>query len=474
MRRSPGLWNDANRRLLAHSLFGRWVRQNEDPSGVVHERVAIPARRLAVIEKREREYHQKRYSGGRFLEQHRGVLPDFGWTGYQPGQWPRQVERDGIPPDLMDLLLDDLATPVHEMGAAVDLWTLDAVPNPYRGRGLAVRKAALDAARAEASRRRNEALSDEQGRLLDMLNAVPFAITVGVVKRNVVPAVRECLMVKPKLGVRSRLRYDVRALMDLRRLQYQPHSFYAPSRKRRTVRVFPTSYPSVAGLRSQVRKSILGGCVAADLTNAQLALAAAGWEVRPVLDLLERDGSAWPYLLDRVCGLHDADDSEAKAALKVAVYSTVFGMGAQGVRYRLGLRLSFAAAAAFVTSPVVEALFEKRGAALEQIEAHGGGIDCFGTFYPVREGRDVEEECRSVLAGLMQARELELLMPVVDEAALVAGHDRPAFTPVAWLHDGFVVKARHGADAVGRRLARKVEAHADTLGVPTALEFSVL
>ena len=128
---------------------------------------------------------------------------------------------------------------------------------------------------------------------------------------------------------------------------------------------------------------------------------------------------------------HGLADGEAKGALKEAVYAVVFGMGIQGVRLGLGRSLSFGAAAAFLADPVVESLFERREGALSQIEEQGGARDCFGVWYPVREGRERKDEVRSALAASVQAEELRLMLPVAEAADRASRTSRPDFRLVA-------------------------------------------
>lgn len=258
--------------------------------------------------------------------------------------------------------------------------------------------------------------------------------------------------------------------MEVRQLQYQPFTPYVSSPHERTVRVHPLMSPSVVSLRRQVRRAILTGCLGFDIKNAQLAFAGAAWGVGPLLDLLVRDGTAWIHLLGIVRSHHGLTEAEAKKALKTAVYATVFGMGRNGVRLSLGRVLSFPAASAFLNDPIVTALFERRDVALAEIDAAGGARDCFGIWYPARPGKEREAECRSALAAQMQAEELRLLLPVVEDAARTAALDRPQYRIAGWLHDGFYLKVRTDADGVARRLAGAVQREADRLGIPTGLD----
>ena len=458
--RVPGLKEPAHLALLAESLFGDHTHESADDAGRTYRRVAIPARRLAEMEGAGRAYRQKIYQGRDFLERHRTVLPTFEYTGWQARKYYRQVRHHGLPDDLLALVEDDLAVPVADLGDAVDLRTGRPVPSPYTGTGGARRAGRRRALAREAERR--PALCDEQGELLAVLNGAPPNVLARLVKQNAAAAARAALGAADPFE-------RARELMALRRVQYQPAPPYVPSPKRRTVRVSPLAYPSAVSLRKTTRRALLDGTVTLDLANAQLALAASEWAVPLVLDLLEREGSAWPYLLRLVRGHHAADPAGTKGALKGAVYSTVFGMSEEGVRLKLGRSLSWAAAKAFLADPVVGALFEARTRALDRIVAEGGARDCFGVWYPLRAGRDPAAEARKALASRMQARELSLLMPVVREAARVAAQDRPQFRIALWLHDGFSVRVRHDRRGVVRRLRGLVQAEADALGVPTSL-----
>ena len=179
---------------------------------------------------------------------------------------------------------------------------------------------------------------------------------------------------------------------------------------------------------------------------------------------------AWNHLLGGVRNYHGLSETEAKKALKRAIYATVFGMGRRGVQLLLGRALSFQAASAFINDLVIEALFERRDRALAEIDVAGGTRDVFGIWYPVRPWLNREGECRSALAATMQAEELRLLLPVVEDAARTSALERPQYRLVAWLHDGFYVKARTDADRVIRRLQSAVQREADRLGIPTGLD----
>ena len=466
----PGLAPQSNRKLFAWSVWGGHLHHNESEHGRAYERVAVPSRRLAGIEGNEREHAQKRYVGRNLLDTHAAVMPGFQYTGWRMGNHPRQIDHDGLDVTLVERLKQDLLLPVADLGPAIDLWTGLAVENPTSGRGAVLRRARAEQAAAEADRRSEDALCDEQRALLAVLNETPSNAPAGLVGRNAQVALEVAATVGPKPGVTSSLRHGLRAMMDTRRLQYQPFTPYAPSPHGRTVRVHPVVHPSVVSLRRQVRRATLAGCLGFDLRNCQLACAGAAWGVVPLIDLLVRDGTAWNHLLGIVRRHHGGTEAEAKSALKTAIYALVFGMGRNGVRLSLGRALSFTAASAFENDPIVAALFERRDEALAEIDAADGARDCFGVWYPVRPGRDREAECRSALAATMQAQELRLLLPVVEDAARVAALHRPQYRIVAWQHDGFYVKVRTDADGVARRLASAVQREADRLGVPTGLD----
>ena len=466
----PELAVPSHRRLFAWTLFGDHVHRNESEHGVDYERVAIPAGRLAEIEGKGREHAQKRYVGRDILSSFRDIFPDFLYTGYFRDDHYRQVDHDGLDDPILDLLTLDLLRPVADLGPAIDLWPGRAVASPYSGRGAVLRSESADRAAEVAAERRSGAMCDEQGMLLDVLNETPSNDLSRLVRHNASAALEAAATVTPKPGIETRLRYGPREMMRARLVQYGPFALYAPSPHRLTVRVHPVVYPAVVSLRRPVREAMLGGCLAFDLKNCQLACAAAAWHVAPLLDLLAREGTAWNHLLGIVRDHHRLTEAEAKRALKQVVYATVFGMGLQGVRLLLGRALSFWAASAFMNDPVIEALFECRDRALAEIDAAGGARDVFGIWYPIRPWLDREGECRSALAALMQAEELRLLLPVVEDAARTAALERPQYRLVAWLHDGFYVKARTDPDGVIRRLQNAVQRETDRLGIPTGLD----
>lgn len=240
------------------------------------------------------------------------------------------------------------------------------------------------------------------------------------------------------------------------------------------------------GLPSEVRQAVMAGCLECDLTNAQLAMTVREWDA-PIEQYLLQDGACvkiWPLLFDVVGFDYEAlqgtrSFAEVKAALKAALYALMFGMSEKGLQYVLmrdlpgGWAETYHAAHRFLQHELARTLLECREHQLAKILYHEGATDCLGNTHALTGTTDAERRAsaRSILAGLMQAREMQLLGGVIREAIRQQELQRPDFQIIAWQHDGFTVKVRSGKErAIARRLTRLVTEAADELRIPTRLE----
>lgn len=418
--RYPGLADHAHRGLLLHSLFSTSIHASTDQGGTTHKYVRIGYATLAALESRSKEASHNHYRGLDFLKAHGSVLPRFDFTDYfndpsEDESHPRLVNHHGLTEKDMDLLMRDLLCPVDALKAPTHGWSGDPCPAFNSGRAAQLVKANRDWLAQVAEETSRGALCDLQQDLLNYMNRQPSNRYARLICRNIENALCTAAELVDE-GDR------LRRLQQLRQIQIQPKPFYQPSQNGRTVRIFPLNN-HFTGLPKNIRRALMRGCLECDLTNAQLAIAAAIWEV-PLLHeyLLDSDGHprpVWPHLfaaagLDHEVLVGTDEYDLLKAAFKTAIYAILFGMSERGVRWVLGRMLRIAgystpwtAAGRFLTHPLPQELLSTRQVQLDRIVADGGATDCFGTWYPVEQndidGTNPEEGARSVLASIMQA-----------------------------------------------------------------------
>ena len=486
--RYPGLNDHAHRGLLLHSLFSASIHASTDRGGTTHKYVRIGYATLAGLEGQSKKASHNHYRGLDFLKAHESVMPRFDFTEYfhdssGAESHPRLVNHHGLSQEDMGLLTKDLLRPVDGLEAPIYGWSQDACPAFDNGHAAQRVKAWRDRLTQMAKKATRNAVCDLQHCLLNYMNGQSSNRYARLIRRNIEHALQAAATLDDE-GDR------LRRLQHLRQIQIQPKPFYQPSKKKRTVRIFPLNDHFV-GLPKDIRRALTRGCLECDLTNAQLAIASAAWDV-PLLneclvDTDERSRPAWPRLfaaagLDHGVLVETDEYGPLKAALKTAIYAILFGMSERGVRWVLGrtLRLSeyatpWKAAGRFLSDPLLQELFSARQMQLDRIVAAGGATDCFGTWYPVEQvdvdASTPEEGARSVLASIMQAWELRLLEGIIRDACNEHDKKRPKYRILAWQHDGFTVdidKDRRGS--IERRLVKLVGQTAAEFGIPTALE----
>ena len=458
-------------RLALHSALASDVHKSTDRSGFTYMRVKVGGHVLAEIVGDLKGYANKKFGGLLVLDAHKTWLPGFVYTRYKRGEYPRQVRDHGLPTALLDALEADLLLPFYAVAEPVWAWDGAAFANPGTGDAFMDAKARREAliARVEAGLD-PETDPSPQSRLIQFLNDQKTNVTSRLVRRNAESAIAATVGAYPDRDRR------LRALAEVRRVSVSPHVAYGPSGRGRSLRAFPRC-TGVATLPKAARRALFAGAVELDLANAQLAVVAARLEVGPVLDLLDREGTAWPHLF-RAAGWPNPEPGperdRVKRALKGALYAIVFGMSEHRVSWTLRRDLGADAVDGLLSDPVVRALLVDRDAELARIERAGGTVDCFGRWYPV-ESRDAKErasQARSAMACAAQADELRLLEPVVDTAIEEQGKKRPAFQILAWQHDGLTISIgdRRDRDRIVGRLSDLVAARASEMGVPTVLE----
>ncbi len=227
---------------------------------------------------------------------------------------------------------------------------------------------------------------------------------------------------------------------------------YQPTNK--SVRIFPVQ-ERIVSLKSEVRKTLTTGYIEADLKSSQFAIAATLWNIPSVKKFLSEGGNLWEYLYQ--AGNSDKDE------WKKILYSLMFGMHYTGVKALLSeIGVSYRD---FINLPLIGDLMKARNKEMERIKSNGGATTCFGKFLST-EDFDV----KSILAQCCQAKELEILFPIV-ELALETRNKKHGFTIVLWQHDGFTFKPNHTRDKQYwiNKLKEVIHVSASSHGIMTQL-----
>lgn len=232
----PGLADSAHMRLALHSVLGDRVFMSKDRAGHVYIRPSLAGKVLAAIEDKRKEFRHKKYRALDFLRRHQEILPAFDFHEYgnfgPDKRWPRQVKRHGFPPTLISAIECDLLRPLSDLKAPVLAVTGEAHPDITTGRAAQRVRAQREQLRVESMRRARRASCDLQCSLLEYLNTLPPNAFAGLVRKNMQAALAVTAGIKDE---RERLC----TFTQLRHLQIQPQPFYQPSRRGRTVRIFP-------------------------------------------------------------------------------------------------------------------------------------------------------------------------------------------------------------------------------------------
>jgi hypothetical protein len=297
--------------------------------------------------------------------------------------------------------------------------------------------------------------------------------------------------------------------LALSAIEDQHHPFYGFSSSGRTDRVFGFNR-GVLDLPKEVRAILCQDMVEVDLKSAHLLIAAWLWDAGGAMEkLADDDYSIWDDLMQHYEKLFEANGHEVpekgdrlyktvKAALKVAVYSAVYGKHAPSIQGKVTKDLSDIlgdeAGAHFRGHPVIAELLEKRDEKLaewdELVEENGShtftgptGIEItIDVTIEENKGRDESEkgvDARSAMATLAQSYEQAAMQVILEmERDRERDQSRNRFKVALWLHDGAYVRLRSKRARrkdLNRRLRERCEELADFAGkdacMPAFFEF---
>lgn len=241
--------------------------------------------------------------------------------------------------------------------------------------------------------------------------------------------------------------------------QHQP--FYTFSKTGRTDRLFAYNR-GVLDLPSEVRKILCQDFLEVDLRSAHLLIAAWLWDADEALDKLRRENySIWNDLMEHYEPLFNANGHKVpepgedlyktvKAALKRAVYSTVYGMHAPSIQAQVTKNLKDIlgpeAGEHWRGHPIMAELLKKRDKKLREMEVGDVLHGPTGIRIEIEQGLDENGDGvdpKSAMATLAQSYEQAAMQVILElERERQQAESYSYFRVALWLHDGAYVSLR--------------------------------
>ena len=243
-------------------------------------------------------------------------------------------------------------------------------------------------------------------------------------------------------------------------------TFFPPTYKQvgNSERLF-TVGDSAAYLSSDVRDILFSGTWSADLSNAHLVIAARLWGLDELLKLIEEKKKIWPYLLQE---LQLPETKKEKAALKTAIYATVYGKPVPQLKGQITRELGKEVTERYMALPMTATLLEGRDSHMNGIRLRGGITDAYGKFHTLTDtGEEGEDAIRTLLSREVGSYEFRVMAAAAD---VIHGSNGQAWIPL-WLHDGIYVKFRDEKRAEGwqRKITQAVSLEAWRYKMPLNL-----
>ena len=426
-------------------------------------------------------------------------VEDFRWLEEIPNRRCRLIANDGLPAGLWQAVRDDLATDPSEYDRRVYVLSGERYDRESVAQDRQAIRDALQDVRPHApsigAQKTWELLNDRPPNLFSKLSSrVGEAIAyVEQMDIDVSPSkgaeedwedwrAKRWKMERQQRGEYLRV---LRAIAD----QHQP--FYKFSEAGRTDRVFSYN-KSALNLPKSVRKILCQDFVEVDLKSAHLLIAAWLWDAGAALETLtDPDYSIWDDLMAHCAplfeeqGLEVPEKGEAlyaavKGAMKVAVYSTVYGMPAPSIQAKLTKSLKGIlgpdVGAHTRSHPIIETLLEKRDEKLAEMEVgdvlHGPTGVRIKIEQPMSSDGD-GVDAKSAMATLAQSYEQACMQVILEmERDREDSETRNHFKVALWLHDGCYVKMpslRARTKGLNARLRERCKELADFAGKDTPL-----
>jgi hypothetical protein len=258
-----------------------------------------------------------------------------------------------------------------------------------------------------------------------------------------------------------------REMRILQAIKKEPQPRYAPSRSKRTPRIWARGRNNIPQLKSEIRKVLTKGWVEADLKSAQLAINAVLWGAERTRSFLEDEGDVWEMLYEYL-DILPVQKETAKKELKKTIYAIWFDRKAHLVGPMLTTALRKKGVQtegrAIYSVPIIREMLQEREHAKATIVHQGGVKDCNGRWIPL-----AEREPASLMAEAAQVAEMELLLPMIRMAKTTDD-----FQVTLYQHDGMSLFFRRKKQAWMERIDEEVKKKAKDMGFPTGLAWEEL
>jgi hypothetical protein len=301
---------------------------------------------------------------------------------------------------------------------------------------------------------RMSASSKEIADYMNNSNPKPFR---AIIRRNY----QDALAVAKAITDRKK-RQD--ALLVLEAIKKDPQPYYGPSREGHTARLFALGRKSLLQLNGDVRKELTRGWDEADLRSAHLAVNARMWGVDRLIRFLEEDGNIWELFYEHF-DIPPKLKDKVKKVFKGTIYAIWFDRDPKliGVILTNDLKKKGVERDGTIvySMPFIRDIIEERERAKRRIVAEGGVTDCNGRFISLKR-----REPSSLMAEAAQAVEVELILQAIRLAKTTED-----FQITLIQHDGFSVDFRKDKDVWQGRIERAIAAKAETMEIPTGLEW---
>lgn len=370
-------------RWCVFSLWTSWYDEHENLPVLPNEALLWMARGEAG-------------TGEEVLEHLRGhlgidILPHI------PNRRCRLIEQDGLPRGLHDVVDEDLQTLASEYDNRVYILT----GKPYTSKKVTQRRENIA---EDLQQERHRAPSVGAQKTFELLNwGCGKDLRSSNLTKKMTDHVGEAYEYVRRMDIdpdiskkgdeswieweqrrREQIRHERRKyFLSLHAIEDQHQPFYGFSEGGRTDRVFGFNR-GVLDLPSEVRAILCQDFVEVDLKSAHLLIAAWLWDADEAMEKLADDGySIWDDLIqNHYEKLFHANDlevpekgdplyEEVKAALKVALYSTVYGKYAPAIQAQVTRDLQDIlgeeAGAHFEEHPVIAELLQKRDEKLAEM-----------------------------------------------------------------------------------------------------------
>lgn len=393
-------------------------------------RVMIPHNLLKCFTSKQRT--------GDFLKGFQAIFPGFTYQNYwHEGNQCRVMKENGLEPELVEILFH---APSDERFSGRTLKRI----RPYQEK-VTWRE------RREEAKQQTWTYADQQ-LIADYLHARQMKPFLDM-RKETFPAAWE--IAKQRNDGGSQLR-ALHAWYD------DPFPRYHPTGK--TPRVFGTAAQFLA---KDVRQALFAGCYELDLQNCQLAIIGGILGIEAVQQRMKSGVPVWGELLSHL-GIAAEQSKVAKPAVKTALYSTVYGMGPQGVEICLQKDLHAEGVETnrrLLTHPLMEEVVAALQYAKAQVVKNGGMMSAYG--WMSWQGEDLN----SFLSIVIQSYETAIIAEVYRVIARDEENEDRRCTALLHQHDGTTIQLSPGTElsTVLSRLQPTVEQKAAEYGIITSI-----